>query len=139
MNPTSSLVPPFTESNADEVLIRPADCAVSDPPSPDPLGPVRDAERIPTLDIMRGAALLGILLMNILAFGLPFSASFNPSVAGGDTGLNLWSWIIQYAVFDGKMRGIFSVMFGAGVYLMLSRGEGKGTAVADIHFRRMLW
>src|SRR4051794_16651974 len=75
--------------------------------------PVSDEERLPTLDILRGAALLGILLMNILAFGLPASAEGNPTIAGGATGLNLWAWILQYIFFEGKMRGIFSIMFGA--------------------------
>jgi uncharacterized protein len=101
--------------------------------------PVRDDERIQTLDILRGAALLGILLMNILAFGLPMAAYSNPTIAGGSTGPNLWAWILQWILFEGKMRGIFSIMFGAGIYLLTSRVEARGGPAADIHFRRSLW
>jgi len=94
--------------------------------------PVRDDERIQTLDILRGAALLGILLMNILAFGLPMAAYSNPTIAGGSTGPNLWAWILQWILFEGKMRGIFSIMFGAGIYLLTSRVEARGGPAADV-------
>ncbi len=101
--------------------------------------PLCESERIPTLDVLRGAALLGILLMNILAFGLPSAADGNPTVAGGASGLNLWAWILQFVLFDGKMRGIFSIMFGAGVYLFIARAERNGAPAADLHYRRSLW
>ncbi|MGH9660640.1 MAG: DUF418 domain-containing protein [Bryobacteraceae bacterium] len=102
--------------------------------------PVGLADRIRSIDVVRGYALLGILLMNILTFGLPLAAYFNPRVAGGDTGPNLAAWVLQYVLFDGKMRGAFSLVFGAGVLLLVSRAEGRGGAgAADVHYRRMLW
>jgi uncharacterized protein len=73
--------------------------------------------------VLRGFALLGILLMNIASFGLPEAAYFNPRVAGGHTGANLWAWIAQYVLFDGRMRGIFSLVFGAGAYIFITRAE----------------
>lgn len=66
--------------------------------------PVRSADRISSLDVIRGAALLGILLMNIVGFGLPY-AYFNPNVAGGADGLNFLSWQINSLFFEGTMRG----------------------------------
>jgi len=105
------------------------------------LKPVTAAERIDSLDVLRGVALLGILLMNILTFGLHFGAYFNPNVDGGATGLNLAAFLVQYIFWDGKMRALFSLCFGAGIILLTTRGEkrGAGIAVADIYYRRMLW
>jgi uncharacterized protein len=104
------------------------------------LRPVRPTDRISSLDVLRGVALLGILLMNIIGFGLPFAYD-NPSNAGGATGANLGFWFVNHVLFEGKMRALFSLLFGAGAVLLLSRGEKKsGTiSVADIYYRRLLW
>ena len=70
------------------------------------LAPVRLEERISALDTVRGFALLGILVMNILAFGLPYAASWNPAAAGGSTRWNLFTWALIEVLADGKMRAI---------------------------------
>jgi uncharacterized protein len=105
------------------------------------LTPVRLDERVSGLDTIRGFALLGILLMNISMFGLPFAAYDDPVPAGGYAGKNLVTWFIVSVVADGKMRAIFSMAFGASVYLLIDRLIRKGAAAsaADIHYRRMLW
>ncbi|MDR3638878.1 MAG: DUF418 domain-containing protein [Isosphaeraceae bacterium] len=103
--------------------------------------PVGSAERVQSIDVLRGVALLGILLMNILEFGLPLGAELNPSIAGGDKGLNLAAWVANHVLFEGKMRAIFSMLFGAGAVLITSRPErrGGGIELADIYYRRTLW
>ena len=105
------------------------------------VAPVSSEERISALDTIRGFALLGILLMNVCSFGLPDAAYANPAPAGGATGWNLIAWSIMGVLADGKMRAIFSLTFGAGVYLLIDRLSRKGAAAdaADIHYRRMLW
>jgi len=106
-------------------------------PDMDRAGPTR--ERIVALDFVRGAALFGILLMNITGFGLP-SAYSNPLNAGGAEGANLWSWIVIQVFFEGTQRGLFSMLFGAGVILFTSRLEAKGRSdAADIFMRRNMW
>ena len=102
--------------------------------------PVRSADRISSLDVIRGAALLGILLMNIVGFGLPLAYN-DPNIAGGADGLNFLTWQITSLFFEGTMRGLFSLLFGAGIVLMTSRAEARdpSIAVADIYFRRNLW
>ena len=93
-----------------------------------------------SLDALRGFALLGILLMNIVAFGLHFSAYDNPTAAGGSTGWNLGAWVAMHILAEGKMRALFSLMFGAGIILMTSRMEARGGVnSADIYYRRNLW
>lgn len=108
------------------------------PPAP---APVTAAERIPSVDVIRGFALLGILVMNIVGFAFHPAAYGDPTVQGGATGINLWIYLINSVLVDGKMRGIFSLVFGAGVFLLTSRAEerGGGAQAADIHYRRMLW
>jgi uncharacterized protein len=104
--------------------------------------PTRAAERILALDVIRGLAVLGILLMNILGFGLSGGAYMYPiDIAGGNTGPNLWAWIAEMFYFEGTMRGLFTLLFGAGVVLYTSRLEkaGLGLRSADLYFRRNLW
>src|SRR5947209_20423323 len=105
------------------------------------MGPVERAERVSSVDVLRGFALLGILLMNIVGFGLYFSAYDDPTVAGGATGINLWIWIVMHVLAEGKMRCLFSMVFGASMLLLTSRIEERqaGTASADIYYRRSLW
>lgn len=103
--------------------------------------PVTASERIASVDVVRGVAVLGILLMNIVPFGLPGAAYDNPTVYGGASGADFWAWAINAVFFEGKMRALFSMLFGAGVLLLTSRAEerGAGASVADIHARRNLW
>jgi uncharacterized protein len=105
------------------------------------LAPVSSSERIDALDVLRGVALFGILLMNITAFGLYMNAYSDPTVMGGADGWNLRSWIATNMFFEGTMRAMFSVLFGAGMVLLVSRMEknGGGINVADIYYRRTLW
>lgn len=60
---------------------------------------------------------------------------------GGATGWNFKTWFLVSVLFDGKLRAILSMMFGASVYMLVERLSRKGAAgeAADIHYRRMLW
>src|SRR5262245_39748825 len=100
--------------------------------------PVSAEERIASVDVMRGVAVLGILFMNIIGFAFHSAAYADPTIAGGATGINLWVYVINAVLVDGKMRGIFSLVFGAGVFILTARAERRGsTEGADIHYRRM--
>ena len=105
-----------------------------------PAGPVSQEERINSLDTLRGFALLGILPANVLVFGMYYSAASDPTVAGGATGLNLASWVLLQILVQGKMRCLFSMVFGASAILLTSRAEQRsGASAADIYYRRNLW
>lgn len=108
--------------------------------SPMELRPVDASNRINSLDIIRGIALLGILLMNIVGFGLAYAYG-DPTNSGGSTGWNLKVWIMDNMLFEGTMRGLFTMLFGAGFILLTTRGENKGGGikVADLYYRRILW
>lgn len=96
------------------------------------------SKRLESLDFIRGCALFGILIMNIVGMGLG-PAYDNPTIAGGDTGINLTTWFVVNVGFEGTQRALFSMLFGAGVILLSSRMEASGKADAsDIFFRRNL-
>ncbi len=95
--------------------------------------------RYQSLDAVRGFAVLGILLMNIVGMGLPAFAYMNPTVAGGDSGANLVAWALAYVLVDGKMRALFTLMFGASLLLIADAAEGKTPGAAGTHYRRMFW
>jgi len=78
--------------------------------------------------------------MNITGFGL-FKAYFDPTNSGGATGLNLTVWWMNMLFFEGTMRGMFSMLFGAGILLFTGRliQNNQGTAVTDLFFRRLMW
>ena len=99
--------------------------------------PVSDAQRIRLLDALRGVALLGILLMNIPGFAMPnyFSESFKSD----PTSFNFWLNAFITVFFEGKMRALFGMVFGAGILLFVSKKERTGRPVTGLFYRRMSW
>jgi uncharacterized protein len=95
--------------------------------------------RILTLDIVRGVAVMGILAMNIVAFAMPPAAYPNPMAYGVESDADLISFGFSFVFIDGKMRGLFSFLFGAGLLLIIERAEAKGENPAAVHYRRMAW
>lgn len=92
-----------------------------------PIAPVASAERIETLDFIRGLAVMGILAANIIAFGQPFDAYMYPAAFLTDPGdPGGWMWIAQFILIDGKMRGLFTLLFGAGMYLFMEKAWARG-------------
>ncbi|MGH9817711.1 MAG: DUF418 domain-containing protein [Candidatus Acidiferrales bacterium] len=102
-------------------------------------GPVTQTERIDSLDVLRGFALLGILVMNIVAFSMPFSAYVNPTSFGDMTGANYWVWFFSHLLFDQKFMTIFSMLFGAGIIIFTTRAAERGRSPAAMHYRRTFW
>ena len=95
--------------------------------------------RYESLDAIRGVAVMGILAMNIVAFALPFSAYVNP-IAGGAVGnLDLATWFFNFVLIDSKMRGMFSMLFGASTLLVIQSAEASGRSPAESHYSRMIW
>ncbi len=91
------------------------------------IAPVAAAERIDTLDFIRGLAVMGILAANIVAFGQPMDAYMYPAAFQTDAGdPGGWMWITQFVLVDGKMRGLFTLLFGAGMYLFMEKAWARG-------------
>ena len=103
--------------------------------------PVAQSERIVTLDIIRGIAILGILLMNMPMFSTPFPIAVDPFLLNEQGTINYYIWYAVVWIFDGTQRALFSILFGAGIILFVSRQEKKFNDLtpADYFFRRQLW
>ena len=103
-----------------------------------PAAPVVQNARIDSIDVLRGFALLGILVMNIQLFAMPAAAYFNPIAYGDLDGANFTVWLGSRLLADQKFMTIFSMLFGAGIVLMAGRAEPSGNATR-VHYRRMGW
>jgi uncharacterized protein len=93
--------------------------------------------RIASLDIIRGVAVMGIFSVNVIAFAMIFPAYINPGAFGGYSGENLAIWLVNYVVIDGKMRTLFSMLFGASMLLVIERAAASGQSPARVHYSRM--
>ncbi|ACR68475.1 DUF418 family protein [Edwardsiella ictaluri] len=78
--------------------------------------------RIAALDALRGIALLGILLMNIIGFALPKAAYLNPAYQGIPPVWDQGAWLLLSLAVQGKFLAMFALLFGAGLQLQLPRG-----------------
>ena len=100
---------------------------------------IANETRYQSIDAVRGFAVLGILLMNIVGMGMPAFAYIDPTYFGGSHGADLWTWAINNVLTDGKMRGLFTILFGASTVLIAQRAEGGRPGALETHYRRMFW
>ncbi len=106
-------------------------------PIPTVAAPVAESSRLKVIDALRGVALLGILLMNIPGFSM---ADYSFEAFKNDpTNVNFWVNAVISVFFEGKMRAMFGMVFGAGVLLFIANKSGKGTSVHALFYRRMFW
>ncbi len=104
---------------------------------PEPVA--RAGDRIASLDFIRGLAVMGILAANIIAFGQPMTAYMYPGAfTVPHSAAEEWMWVAQFVAIDGKMRGLFTLLFGAGMLLFLDRAWAKGRSLM-LQLRRLLW
>ena len=95
-------------------------------------------QRKTSIDVLRGFALLGILLMNIASFAMPDAAYFNP-LAYADHWSNQLIYGLTHVFADQKFMALFSLLFGASVILMASKLEARGQNPFKIHLIRNAW
>lgn len=102
----------------------------------DERAPVAAQDRFESLDVLRGIAVLGILMVNVQAFTMASNAYMYPPAHMDVTGGNLTAWLVTHVFFELKFITIFSALFGAGMLLMV--GEDPD-ASRKLHFSRMRW
>jgi uncharacterized protein len=114
-----------------------------------PHGPISPADRSLAPDVLRGCALLGILTMNVLAFGLHEAAYMNPWYKGAwssttSGSLDAAAYWVQSLLCDQRFMSIFAMLFGAAIVITTSRADeartranaSAGLSAATIHYRR---
>ena len=103
---------------------------------PDDAGPVRESARIISLDLIRGVAVLGILLMNAVSFKLGSAPYFNLSAGGSETWLDWTVGVFGEIFIDQKFMGLFSLLFGAGMILFIDRAAARGRRAVILNLWR---
>ena len=108
--------------------------------NPTIIQPIRESDRILSLDVLRGSALLGILLLNIVGMGMHsasyFSPDLNPTDGISELPINLAVWATIDVLFEGTMRALFSMLFGASIVLLATGPSARGAAM---FYRRNAW
>lgn len=108
----------------DPVPPQPVQAEVAQPPAP-----VTAADRVGSVDLLRGFALCGILVMNIMEYAWPTPAYFNPTLGAGFDGVNKVAWYFSHLFFELKMMTLFSMLFGAGLVLQADRAANRGATL----------
>ena len=93
--------------------------------------------RIDSLDLIRGVAILGILIMNITSFSQIGMAYLNPKLGAGIEGINGWIHSFAFLFADMRFMSVFSILFGAGMMLFIQNIEQKGLKPIKYHYKRM--
>ena len=93
-----------------------------------------------SLDVLRGFALLGILLLNIVGMGMHSASYFSPVLHAedgiGELAINVAVWATIDILFEGAMRALFSMLFGASIVLLATGPSERGAAM---FYRRNAW
>jgi uncharacterized protein len=95
--------------------------------------------RIPALDLIRGVAVLGILAINIAGFAGPTIATTTPHLPHPGTRADEIAFAAGFVIFEGKMRALFTILFGASMVLFLERAEAAGRDAPALQLRRLGW
>lgn len=106
-------------------------------PPPLDLAPITASERLQVMDVLRGFALLGILLMNIEGMVGPLleaGTGLDPSL----TGVDRWADAAIYLFVQGKFFTLFSLLFGMGFAVMAERARARSQDFSSLYLRRSL-
>lgn len=95
--------------------------------------------RIAALDLIRGVAVLGILAINVAGFAGPLIATTTPNLPHPGTPADEAAFAVSFVLFEGKMRALFTILFGASMVLFLKRMEAGGRDANALQLRRLGW
>jgi uncharacterized protein len=101
------------------------------------IAPVQQAERVQIVDILRGFALFGILLVNMVIFSRPIQAIILPMDPATPWVDRAAEWFIHF-LGEGKFYALFSLLFGLGLTLLMDRIEARGVKFVPLYMRRLL-
>ena len=96
------------------------------------------ADRILSLDIIRGIAVMGIFSVNVVGMAMIEFAYFYPPAFGFESVWDRIAWAGNMLVVDGRFRSLFSILFGASMVLVIERAVGAGRKGWQVHYPRMI-
>lgn len=96
-------------------------------------------ERVAALDLIRGVAVLGILAVNVAGFAGPAAATLSPHFPKPGGWIDEAAYAAVFVLFEGKMRALFSLLFGASMALFIERAEAAGRDGPALQARRLGW
>ena len=100
------------------------------------LSPIEPGSRIHAIDAVRGLALLGIFLVNIQLFGMPFGEMTRPQPAPHESMLDAAVFYVVRSLCEGKFYPLFSILFGMGLALQWQRATSAGRSFVGVGLRR---
>lgn len=110
--------------------------AQTDPQADAKTAPVSAGDRYESLDVLRGVAVMGILMVNAAFFFMYWGVQSYPPAHMSVDGANGLAWLGMHVFFELKFVTLFSCMFGAGIMLMV--GDEPGASL-KLHYSRMRW
>lgn len=99
--------------------------------------PIEARDRIASLDVIRGFALFGIFLVNMPLFQWPVFTGNLYLLHYELSTIDRWIRMLFDVFIETKFFSIFSLLFGLGFYLFMSRAEEKGQRVYRLFSRRL--
>jgi uncharacterized protein len=119
---------------------RPLSDLLTPPASASGLAPVAAGERVHVLDVLRGFALSGVLLANMVWWFSGYrSLDAEAAAALPTAALDTVVLELQWFFVDGKFISIFSFLFGVGFAIQMARARERGMEITPVYVRRMLW
>lgn len=98
-----------------------------------------DADRLVALDLIRGVAVLGILAINIAGFAGPSIGAITPNLPHRASFADEAAWAFGFVFFEGKMRALFALLFGASLSLFCEKADRIGSYGELLQVRRLSW
>ncbi|WP_265564397.1 DUF418 domain-containing protein [Sphingomicrobium arenosum] len=95
------------------------------------------SSRLVSLDVIRGLAVIGIFFANVLSMGLPEDVASYPTLMGFEGMGDKLAWLFNWLFIDNRMRGLFTILFGASLVLIAERAEARGQSPWAVHVPRL--
>ncbi|HEY9117228.1 MAG TPA: DUF418 domain-containing protein, partial [Roseivirga sp.] len=103
------------------------------------LKPITPQSRHISIDILRGIAVLGMVIMTIQSFAMPMAAYINPTVYENLSRNDLYVWIASHIFADGKFQAIFAMLFGASLIMISQKARKENLRSTDIQMKRFIF
>jgi uncharacterized protein len=95
-------------------------------------------DRVLSLDVIRGIAVMGIFSVNVVGMAMIEFAYFYPPAFGFEGLGDRIMWAGNFLVVDGRFRSLFSILFGASMVLVIERAVAAGRKGWKVHYPRMI-